>query len=348
LLSDSEIYRELVHKTQQLWDVLTRDILYPVVTVLSDEFEDVLQELSQQFPPLVSLIERVSLNYEQLVDQFNDFVINTRDAIYRFVRQITPTVVSDAIRQYSRLASRALRNTCIRNSNTCYQYVYAYDRYGFEGVIQLSLQKVYESARQTHRFAMTTIGQMNRILIELNRIVSSNIDYLLETRVGQWISDYARDYVLRVYDSVSDLFERIINANDDTRRLYESFTELIRQLSQEFDSIDWSRVRQAVNDAIKTILTPESSTRVLLWDPQNGRVMLEVRAPVIHNRLRAIMTSDDKSSLIDSVQSWFEKYFDKKSDPDMMSSIGKYAKTSKKYYNKDMKDYKSTKKIRYE
>jgi len=345
LLSDSEIYRELVHKWQQLWDVLTRDAVYPVLTVLSDECEDVLQELSKQFPPLVSLIERVSLNYEQLVDQFNDIVYSTRNIISRFVLHITPTVVSDAIRQYSRLASRALRNTCVRNSNTCYQFVYAYDRYGFEGVVQLSLQKVYESARQTHRFAMTTIGQMNRILVEFNRIVSSNIDYLLDTRVGQWLSQYTRDILNRVYDASNDLFERIINYNDDTRRLYDSITELVRELSQEFDSIDWSRVRQAINDAIRTILTPESSTRVLLWEPQNGRVMFEVRAPVIHKRLRAIMTSDraDKTSLIDSVQSWFEKYFDKKSDANMMTSYGDN-KYSKKYY-KDMKDYKSTKKI---
>jgi hypothetical protein len=332
---DSEIYREIEHKTQQIANVITRDIIYPLVTVLSDEFEDILQELSQHFPPLVSLIERLSLDYQQLVNLLNEFLYNAGDAIYRFVRQITPTVVSDAVRQWSRIGSRALRNTCIRNSNTCYQYVYAYERYGVEGVVQLTFQKVYESARETHRFAMTTIGQMSKTFAELrNARFLPNFDYILDTRFGQFVSDYARAIFFRVFDSVSDFFERIVEQNEDARQLVNAFNALVRELSREFESIDWSQVRQTLNDAIRTILTPESSTRVLLWDPQNGHVMLEVRAPVIHRRLRAIMTSDnaDHASLFDSVQSWLSEHFLSVRDNKQKKMKEKDIKSTKKIY----------------
>jgi hypothetical protein len=332
---DSEIYREFSHKTEHLLNVITRDIVYPLITVLSDEFEDILQELSQHFPPIVSLIERVSIDYKQLMNEFNQIYYDIRNAIYRFVRQFTPTVITDAFKQWSRVVTRSIRNTCIRNSNTCYQYVYAYEKYGFEGIVQLSLQKVYESARQTHRFAMTTMGQMSKTFAQLrNTQFWPNFDFVWDTRVGQYVLEYTRAVIIRFYDSLNNIFERIINENEDLRQILNAFKRIVNELSREFESIEWTRVRNALNDAIRAILTPESSsTRVLLWDPHNGRIMLEVRAPVIRRRLRTIMVNDNNAySFIDSVQSWIKDTFKDTKDKEKKFLTFPGIKSTKKIY----------------
>jgi hypothetical protein len=295
---DSEIYKEIQSKFQSIYSLIFNEFIEPLISVFSDEFNDLIQELSQHFPPLVSLIETFNYNYNQLIQSFNDYLNSIYDVIQHYIRSITPRVISDALQQWSRVWTRALRQTCIRNSNTCYQYVYAYERYGFEGIIQLSVQKVYESARQTHRFAFTTIGYLKKTFIDLrNTRFLPNFDYVLDTRVTQWFNDYIQSII----QSLNDLFERILDSNQDLRQLLNAFNRIITELSKQFESIDWSRVRESVNDVIRAVLTPESSsTRVLLWDPHNGRIMVEMRAPVIRRQLRAIMTKDN----VDIGQSW--------------------------------------------
>jgi hypothetical protein len=264
----NEISDELRQKSLLITKQLTEEIILPFISLFGDEFEDLFQELAKNFSPVMKALERFSQNlpnFQQIYEKYSEKVFRPFEWIF------------GKLSIKSRNILRNLRKQC-KYSETCYQMVYAFDNYGFNAVFELLTTKITESLKKTHRFVITTSGQL--------------IQSLPSVPVPEFVNNFFEQYYLELKST----FETIINSNQDLKQFVYHLKQIFNQLIEEnFDSIDWSRVQQSANQIFDIVFSRSSwssSSRVLVWDPLRGEIQIEMRSPIVHTRrLRAVMES---------------------------------------------------------
>ncbi len=266
--SFNQISDELKHKSLLITKQLTEEIVLPFISLFGDEFEDLFQELAKNFSPVMKALERFSQNlpnFQQIYEQYSEKVFKPFEWIF------------GKLSTKSRNILRNFRKQC-KYSETCYQMVYAFDNYGINAVFELLTTKMTESLKKTHRFVITTSGQLIRSLPSVP--------------VPEFVKNIYEEYSMELKST----FETIINSNQDLKQFVFHLKQIFNQLIEEnFDSINWSRVQQSAKEIADIVFSRSSwssSSRVLVWDPLRGEIQIEMRSPIVHTRrLRAVMES---------------------------------------------------------
>jgi hypothetical protein len=262
-----ELLDELRHKSGLISRQLSDDVFEPIASLVSDEMQDVLQEMWRNFgPKTIGALERTQ--------QYAADAVETIARAFRRAFQWYDNAVPQWVGNADRSAIRSARKQCKR-SEICYKALYAFENYGLESLLDLFYSTALETLHTTHRVVMTTSGRLIRAL----------------PSAPLWLQSYAEDYKQWIRDS----FEAIIASNQDLRQFYQHFCRLFAELLKDNAShIEWQAVRDSARQMADIALSPaalQSSTRVLVWDPENGRLLVEIRAPVVHSRrLRAVMS----------------------------------------------------------
>jgi len=300
---DSELLSETAHKVSVIAKQAIDEAVIPVTLVLFDQIEAELQALARQWPPLNALLQHVSLNYNQMRAKAEEAL----DAVASFVHSVTPDALSDAVDAALKSGSRAARRLCSRHSDTCYQYLFAFDKYGIEGVAKLFAQKVYELARQTHRVTIQSFGKLSSMSVSMPSIGESRIAVAISRAIGDAI------------DAAVDRVKRAVANDEDARQLVAQLEALGASLSAEFDAIDWQKVKHALSELASLLFSRQSwqsSSRVFVFEPERGHVEIELHAPIVRSshHLKAVMTR-----ALPQTNSW-SSWFTRASQPEKSTS----------------------------
>lgn len=267
-LFNNEFSHELRHKIEQIAHHISDDFFAPIF----DMFSQFANDFVQNFP------------------QFKQFLYQLRQFVYKIQENIKniPDFQEfvNFFESYLRSVYRIFRRQCTR-SDTCYEFVTTAERYGYEGVLRLVYQKVYESAKESHRFILTTTGRL------FKNINFPSFDEIMEkTRLAK---------VAKVlYANIVDYIHTIVESNDDLKRLSMQLNQLANEFNREFDAINWEKVKQIFRNLFSVVFSRESwtsSSRVLVWNPKQGEIEFEVRSPLLHNarRLKSVLIPSSSS-----------------------------------------------------
>jgi hypothetical protein len=287
----SEVIEELRHKSAIVSRQINDDIVLPMASLVSDETYGFLQEFWKNFAPIGGALDASQQTLQTIVSAFEMFV--------RKISRIYDHVIPDSLLNGYRSVVRSARKQCKR-SEICYKAMYAFETYGLESLIDIFSQNAISALETTHRIVFKTSGRLLKAL----------------PSPPQWIQDYVSDY----QQYVSDAVNAVIASNDDLRAFVSHAQTIARELLKEnVRLVKWSSVKESALQMADVIFSMSSSSRVVVWDPQRGRVQLELRSPVIRSRrLRAAIASasvqiqQQQHSLITEVEqvvrSMFSKY----------------------------------------
>ncbi|CAG2113428.1 unnamed protein product [Medioppia subpectinata] len=271
IISD-EFIDELSHKMAVISRQASDDVFEPVVTLLSDEMQDVLQEMWKNFGPKMSYT----------LDKWQQLIADSYEQLARLYRQIMKAydhVIPDWAHNVYQRSIRSARRQCKR-SETCYKALYALENYGVDALMDLFYATAIETAHTTHRVVMTTSGKLWRAL----------------PNAPQWLREYGWQYKQWIRDS----FDSLIASNDDLRQFVAHVQRLLAELTKDnFQEIEWPKVGASLRQMADVALSSQTSSRVLVWDPARGRVSVELRTPLQSRRLRSVMT-DVKNKVLKS------------------------------------------------
>lgn len=266
----SEVMEEITHKWGIIAQQLDEDVIRPFVYLISDEFQDILQELANNFS---------QNRYWELLKRFTREVV---DCVYQWIHNIIPDV-----NYYGSSVARSLRKSCKR-SEMCYKTVYAFENYGFESLWDLLLSNAQQLFRHTHRIFFTTFGRLQQSL-------PSPPDW-----VNEWIDDWRQ--------SVSQSVDAVIESNNDFKSVVNHFRRIGAEIFREnFDDINWNTIKESVNQLLEIVFSSQkSSSKVMVWDPKHGKIQLEFKSPIINSRrMRSLMDNVSQNKNWDQIKSMF-------------------------------------------
>lgn len=179
-------------------------------------------------------------------------------------------------------AVEEVKKACAR-STSCRSVSEALEK-GNEEVARLASRSIVGLLQKTHRFVVKTKGgalleklKAEEVLEQLQAMVPEPVTEAIKS-AAQTAYGWARDVTLNPSGPFAGVF----------RHLENIFGELIKGGS---DSIRWERIESSVSEAVHLLTSPSawaSSVRVLLWDPVNGQLAVEVKSPQTFTTAAAI------------------------------------------------------------
>lgn len=250
-LGNYEFVRELAHQARVIVNKLY-DSQYS--HLLIQEFQPILDELN--------------INFDDLWQQLQYYLTEPSWEMIQQVCEVIERIYRPVYRVYSQYCQRIVRslyaNPVIRRIlNTLT------DVESWENLAEVAAQRVVQALEHTHRFVMSsTSGQfLRRLLPDMPRAV------------------------YEVYNTVLGLIGQTIKYSTT----YENVASHLNHIAQEMfrysdsHSINWNRVKESVSEVMKAILTPfnyKTSTRVVVFDPQEGELQVEIyNLAATHRRL---------------------------------------------------------------
>ncbi|XP_054158579.1 uncharacterized protein LOC128956889 [Oppia nitens] len=253
-----EFQKELKHKSSILSRQLSNDLLEPLAAVVSDEAYDTIQEFLHGFD-----------GAQRAWDRIQQFWSQSYQWIYRFYGKVGQLVNNsefvDTIVSFFRQTNRLIRKTCKR-SDSCYRVLYFVDNFSSDSMIDVLKEAAEVTARSAHRVVVKTVGYCRL-----------NIPFIGE-------------YTERCFDYLTQTFGQLLDSNESVSDFGRKLKELFRNvLNENFDQIDWRSLARTLADMTRTVWTAEigQQTRVLVWDPQNGRIQVELNQPRHSRQLRS-------------------------------------------------------------
>jgi hypothetical protein len=280
----SRIPAELEHK----WNLFTAAIQ-----------EDVLAPSKKSFIQEIQLLQ----NELQLDDEYLEPIYHTLERIHHFWSRLILSLVPDSLagltEEVMQKLSQKLIEACAYES-TCYSMAYKYQRYGWKGVSE-ELTKLW--AESTDGWEVPDVVQpirswfkrlLNNIVDSdfMNRLSAMGMDSIkMAEEVLQSIMVRA-DHILRSFD------EALLN-NPEFRDLYKVVREIALEVKHEmmkvFKNVDWDKFSSLYADARAMLSSPEmwqSNARFLVWNLEDGEILVEFRPPVHPATLRSIWTKN--------------------------------------------------------
>ena len=232
----NEIWSEVSEKSAFISRQMADEVVVPVLSLFSDQFSDLYQELEQNFESFA----RVSQISQQLLTRFAS---NAR-------QMASLDVFSDFYRQ----TARNVRNEC-RQWRACYQLVYSIKNYGIQSLADWLQSNAIYGLKQTHKVVLNTSGRLYR-----------------SVSAPQWLRDGTQYY----RQSASAVLQSIIESNQDLQSIALKARELFSELTKDWNQIDSQKVKQLFSDFLDIAFAGNSASRVAVYDPQNGRLQLEI------------------------------------------------------------------------
>ena len=264
-ISRHEVVQELSAKYSALFRSLFANAAQPLTEVAKElapiaaEYgltEEVLQKwTAAAWAPIASAIDSVSEYSRENIDQLTG-------------------AYTEAVEE--------VKKACARSAS-CRSVSEALEK-GNEEVARLASRSIVGLLQKTHRFVVKTKGgalleklNAEEVLEQLQAMVPEPVTEAIKS-AAQTAYGWARDVTL----NPSGPFAGVL------RHLESIFGELIKGGSE---SIRWERIESSVSEAVHLLTSPSawaSSVRVLLWDPVNGQLAVEVKSPQTFTTAAAI------------------------------------------------------------
>jgi len=302
----NEINEEIIHKSRVIGRQVADDALIPVAEIFIDEINELIEELAENFKPFRLIVERL-YSRAPSQQQLREFYEKVKDATEDVIDAVTPDWLIEQIQYSVKNLARSIRKKCKNNSQKCYQILYSLENYGLKEALNVVARDLQQALKSTHRVIINTSGKLVKYLPEINIRFPS---------IGN--SEFAQNVAQKVRSILAFIgqqMEQIIESNDDLKQLSIRSKQLVQELYKEYDQINWSRVQKAINDVMEVLLSKDawkSSSRVLLWDPQNGELQLELKSPVETRTLKAIFHKESRAHQVwNKLKTWINNYVQK-------------------------------------
>jgi len=248
----NEVLEEISQKSSLLSQQMANDVILPLISLISDEFGDLFEELVNNFGPIRRFLE-VS---EQLFEDISR-------SLEQILRNLYNNRFYENFGDFYRQTARNVRKQCKRFS-PCYQLVYSLENYGIHSLQDWLHSNALEALKQSHRLVMTTSGRLYR--------------YSQQLPVPEWVSDWNQYY----RESVRDFYQSIIESNPQLYSIIAKVEELFEEVVKEWKEMDSQKVKSLSKEVLSLIFASDkTSSRVVVWDPQNGRLLVEIKSPVL-------------------------------------------------------------------
>lgn len=250
-LTSSELVQEVCHKY-----LLLLEKLY------DSQYQKFIVE------ELIQIIDELNINLEQWYELCQYYLITPFEQYNE--------VVCNLVKQLTQNGFRCLREICECIQQFCYRFkplkwfcelFTSID--SVEQLRQIVAERLVEALQRTHRFVATSrSGRYIRQLIP-NISIPEPIEKL----------------TCKVYE----MFSKVLLDNTAFRQLWRHCERIINELyqSSELNTINWDRVNQSIQEALNVLFNPvglKSTGRVLVWDPQQGELQLEIYNTVAQHR----------------------------------------------------------------
>jgi len=253
---------ELEHKTslvaKKLGLSFDNVMIRSSITLIVDSLQEMLIELAHSFKPIKSMIERMD---------FNAYLQGVSARAGQVADLLIPQPVARSIKRMVRSVSQKISSAC-DSSVTCSM---ARDQ-GLQRAGEELVRVIREFGAKTHQLVVVTRGKL------------AKLDWpSIRVQLPAWSQQYLDD----ARDSVIAYFE----SNKELQQLIEYVLQYVRAVQREIASYDWSRASRVVSDSTSLVFSPsswKSSSRVLIYDPTKGELVLELHSPIEHQRLQAI------------------------------------------------------------
>jgi len=311
-----EIPLELQHKLDLIRSNIYLDIYKPVYTAYANEFQEINSELAQTMRPLNQYLpETRTLRraYRQAADTAYEYTVAAIDGII-------PDNLSLKADQVTRSITRSLKRACARDS-ACYKLAQSYERQGIQGIIQ----EVANICEQSHRLVTSVAGNLQKNV--LNRLPSNwfqqvtNFYYnlghavanlmrpLFDNEFVRKVGQMGSDSVDMVVQGIEQLVQKVIlrvddvavkmMRNADIRATVIALREVIEEIKRELKKVKVGEALDLSDEMIAFLMDPKtwaSHTRVMVWNPEQGEILVEAKLPFDGRRLKAIWQPTSSSA----------------------------------------------------
>lgn len=170
---------------------------------------------------------------------------------------------------------------------------------GNDELARLASSSLVSLLKKTHRFVVRSKGR----LIEQMPSLANAHNWQMPSFVPSVVSQALKSSAQAVYSWSQQAF---FKPSGPFAGIVAHIESIARELvnSSSTKNIRWERIEGAIEDALKLVSSPSawaSSVRVLVWDPTNGQLQMEVKSPQTATST-AIYDNEKESS---SPSSWY-------------------------------------------
>ena len=255
-ITQHELIQELIHKYTVVVQRLAQDFAYePLVKILIEEILPVVEE----FGLTPEVINRyVTIAWEPMERVFEFIRVYLVDNVEQWER-----AYAEWIAQWQRTCARS--KTCTKAS----QLMYALQN--SEELSRLIAEPVVALLQKSHRIVARSHGKLIRHLPEIN--------------LSQFVPESVREFVRYTFETtVTWTRQALVDPRNPFSGVLQRVETIARELfaSNQFRQVRWERIQEATQEAVRLLFSPSawsSSVRVLIWDPQNGQLQVEIKSP---------------------------------------------------------------------
>jgi hypothetical protein len=172
--------------------------------------------------------------------------------------------IENSFQDFKDWTQRKARKACKRN-NPCYRVLYAIDNFGVDALQDVVRDLLVASARRSHQIVLRTSGHVK----------------------GWWPS--APQWLKATKEYVFESFIAFFESKFEFRALFERLQTIGDEISRDFEAIDWKSIQKTFSEIFEIIFA-QNVSRVVVWQPQEGRVAIEIR-PAVAQPLKAAVES---------------------------------------------------------
>jgi sugar-specific transcriptional regulator TrmB len=262
-----------------------------------------LKELARELEPLLRHLPDAR-QIEKVNRMVAQYAAKAADAV-------TPdfSAMSAKLDKAIRQAIKQIKRNYPRNSAP-YKLAAAYERHGLPAALRMLAQIVEEQIEMRKNSMVQMTGDYANVLknsvpqewaAKVKSAAARGSEALINNdfsaAVGQMMADSSKvtaDQLQRLLKKVSDELNKRIQSNKDVQGILKFIREVIEEIRRELKNVDTKNISDLSREAVKLLASPEawaSHARVLTWNPNDGEVVVELRAPVDMRQVKSLWAS---------------------------------------------------------
>lgn len=311
---------EILELYQDMSAAVKRDFYEPTRRFVSQEYSQLYYELQEDVESakitLQELYDQLPSKYEieKALQPLKQYVEETTYELKTFFEQIFPLFFKEFA---TALIEKVMELEAACNYGTyCYELKSEYERYGVKGALREILGDLIDLLHSSVRikFKLGTLGRsltrpLQDILSSLKRFYDQvywryNIAM---TYWGDLMTQYIRpvgklmnayeEYISKYFYQIRDKLEHVKNSvlqNRDVRALMNTLREIKDEAVGELRRVRIEQLARQLKDSFKQALSSmnlRESVSILVFDPDQGKLRIEIYSPVDPRSARHVLKS---------------------------------------------------------
>ncbi|XP_067140168.1 apolipophorins-like [Centruroides vittatus] len=320
-IKDYIIPYELAQPIRDTFSTMKRNIYQPVYRSVARECSQLLDEIKSEMQnvkrSLRELYDRLPSKYEieRALQPLRKYIKDMQYELKMMWKELIPADILDQVREVKKMLSRQLDVVC-EYGTYCYELRSEYRRYGLKGLVKELCRDLVDLLREKIKIQIK-LGNIHKGLMkplrafweawsrQLDRVTDRIAD--IPIVLNDYMTEYGRSVgkawnkLYRMYEDTvlgllafSFVSEDILMRNPDVRAIVNTAKEIRDEILQELRKVRLDKLRKELKDSIVNALyslSLKDTTTVLVFDPDQGRLRVELYSPVNPRRLRHTLKS---------------------------------------------------------